>query len=654
MAQSLAGMSLAAPAADYESWPVPVRPICEMAYSPTATHFSLWSPTAEAVRVNLYDKGKGGRASRTLDVEKMSADGTWNLTVHEDLNGKFYAFQIKQEDGWMHESPGIFARAVGVNGQRAQILDMSATNPEGWDKDRRPALKSAADAVIYEMHHRDFSIDPMSGIRNRGKFLALTERGTVTPNGEKTGIGHLVDLGVNHVHLLPSFDYGSVDEARLNVPQYNWGYDPVNYNVPEGSYSTDAVDPSVRIRQFKQMVLAMHEAGLRVVLDVVYNHVYDLAASSFQRTAPGYFFRWKAGGKAANGSGCGNETASERPMMRKYMVESVLYWMNEYHIDGFRFDLMGVHDIETMRAIREAVNSVDPSVIIYGEGWAAESPQLPEEKLAVKKNLWQLEGISAFGDEMRDGLRGEWSNDKDGAFLIGRPGNEESVKFGVVGAIKHPQVNLKKVNYSSEAWAQEPTQMMSYVSCHDDMCLADRIKASVPKASEAERIRLHKLAETVVLTSQGIPFLWCGDEIMRDKKGVHNSYKSPDSINMIPWVLKEKYKDVYTYMRGLLALRREHPAFHMGSAELVRKHLEFLPVKTSNLVAYHLKGHAASDEWEDIVVILNSNRKVVTQAIPDGEWTVVVNEGQVKPSGMGTVKGKAVKVPAQSALILKR
>lgn len=650
-AASLLSLSMAAEAQNMAQWPIPAGPICEMAYVPAATRFSVWGPMAEKARVNLYDAGEGGKPTSVYALSR-SMDGTWSTQVSGDLQGKFYTFQLMYEGKWLDENPGIFAKAVGVNGRRAAIIDMDTTDPEGWENDERPSLNSFADIVLYEMHHRDYSIDPESGIKNKGKFLALTERGTKNADGASTGLDNLVELGVNHVHLLPSYDYASVDESKPHVPQYNWGYDPLNYNVPEGSYSTNAADPAVRIKEFKQMVQALHKAGIRVVLDVVYNHVFDVAGSNFERTAPGYFYRRRTDGSLADGSGCGNETASEMPMMRKYMIESVLYWINEYHIDGFRFDLMGIHDIETMNAIRSAVSGIDPTIFIYGEGWAAASPVLPAEQLAMKANTAQLPGIAAFGDEMRDGLRGPWNNDADGAFLIGLPGHEESIKFGVVGAINHPQVDYTKVNYSQTPWAAQPTQMISYVSCHDDMCLADRIKATVsPKAKMEERIRLHKLAETAVLTSQGVPFIWTGDEVMRDKKGVHNSYNSPDSINVIHWKQKSEYADVYKYIKDMIALRKHHPAFRLGDAEKVVKHLEFLPVKKTNVVAYRLKEHAGGDAWEDIYVVFNGNRKAVKLDVPKGEYTVVCRDGQVNEAGLGVVKGGKVSVPAQSAMI---
>lgn len=648
---SLLVSSLSIDAQDFKNCPIPVGPISEMAYTQTSTSFCVWAPTAQSARVNLYDADLGGNLVGQFNMNRKS-DGTWQINLDGNYKGRFYTFQVQINGKWLDETPGIFAKAVGTNGQRAQVIDMKSTNPLGWEDDVRPVLNDFSDVVLYELHHRDFSMCGQSGIKNKGKFLALTESGTTNASGLSTGIDHLKELGVNHVHILPSYDYGSVDETRLDVPQYNWGYDPVNYNVPEGSYSTNPADPSYRITEFKQMVQSLHKAGIRVVLDVVYNHVFDAASSQFQRTVPNYFFRHTADGKLSDGSGCGNETASEMPMMRKYMVESVLYWMKEYHIDGFRFDLMGVHDIETMNAIRQAINGVDPSVFIYGEGWAASSPALPEEKLAMKANITQMPQIAAFGDEMRDGLRGPWSSDAEGAFLIGKPGNEMSLRFGIVGAIQHPQVDYSQVNYSKAPWAVQPTQMISYVSCHDDMCLADRIKATATDADIAQRIRLHKLAESVVLTSQGVPFIWCGDEMMRDKKGVHNSYNSPDSINTIPWGNKTQYKEVFDYMKNMLALRKSHPAFHMGDADLVRQHLEFLPVKQQNVVAYQLKDHAAGDVWENIIVVYNSNPKNVKIDVPAGEYTVVCRDGAVDQKGLAHFKGAKLLVPSQSTLIM--
>lgn len=637
--------------ASYDLYPVRSGNLTEMEYTPAATTFTLWAPTADEVRLMLFDAGDGGHAYETMPMERAD-EGTWTAKIAKDLKGKFYTFNVKIHDKWLGDTPGINAHAVGVNGKRGAIIDLSATNPAGWAEDRQLPIASAADAVVYEMHHRDFSIDPSSGIHLKGKFLALTEEGTKSPEQLATGIDHLKELGVTHVHLLPSFDFASIDETQLKDNKYNWGYDPQNYNVPEGSYATNPYDPATRIREFKQMVMALHKAGIRVVMDVVYNHTFNAAESGFERTVPGYFYRHKQDGSLADGSACGNETASERPMMRKFMVESVKYWMQEYHVDGFRFDLMGIHDIKTMNEIRQAAVAIDPSVLIYGEGWAAQTPQYPADSLAMKVNVYRMPGIAAFSDELRDGLRGPFNNDHRGGFLAGLPGGEESIKFGIVGAIKHPQVRNDSVNYSKAPWATEPTQMISYVSCHDDMCLVDRLKASIPDITPAELVRLDELAQTVVFTSQGIPFIYAGEEVMRDKKGVRNSFQSPDSINAINWHLKAEHADVFAYYRDLIKLRKQHPAFRMGNADKIRKSLEFLPVEGESLVAFRLKNHANGDLWGDIIVAFNARKEPAKLAVPEGKYTVVCKEGVINEQGLGSVYGPEILVPAQSALII--
>ena len=614
----------------------------EVSYSPEKTVFTLFAPNdAKNVVVRIYQEGLGGKAQKTVKMTR-TANEQWQTTVKGDLIGKFYTF-----DMGMGECPGVFAKAVGVNGKRGAIIDLSKTNPEGWADDQRPVTKSPADIIVYEMHHRDFSIARQDA-QNPGKFLALTE---------PWAIEHLKTLGVNAIHILPSYDYGSVDETRLNEPQYNWGYDPVNYNVPEGSYSTNPYQPEVRIREFKQMVQALHKAGIRVVLDVVYNHTYDIDHSNFQRTYPDYYYRTHplplpkgVESKYSNGSGCGNETASDQPMMRKFMIESVKYWINEYHIDGFRFDLMGCHDIETMSEIRKAVDEIDPTLFIYGEGWSAGACAIPNERLGMKANIPQMPGIAAFSDEIRDALRGPFSDDTKAAWLA--LGTEsESVKFGIAGAIAHPQVDMTKVNYAKEPWALEPTQMMSYVSCHDDMCLVDRLKASVPGITTDELIRLDLLAQTAVFTSQGVPFMLSGEELLRDKKGVHNSFESPDDINQLDWSNKTKYPQVFDYYRNLIALRKHHPAFRLGNADLVRKHLEFLDAPAGT-IAYRLKNYAGRDDWRDIIVILNANKAATEVNIPDGSYTIVCQNGVINEQGIGETTGCKVSVSPQSALII--
>lgn len=633
-----------------DEYPVPSAAINEMDYTPSKTTFTLWSPTADQVELMLFEDGDEGSAYKSVTLEP-SEDGLWSASVDGNLKGKFYAFNVKIKDKWLGETPGIMAKAVAVNGRRGAIIDLAETNPKGWENDQRPALKSDADIILYEMHHRDFSVDSTAGNKYKGKFLALTQKGTKNTAGDATGIDHLKELGITHVHLLPSFDYASIDETNLKANKYNWGYDPLNYNVPEGSYSTNPKEPATRIIEFKKMVQSLHQAGIRVVIDVVYNHTSSSDKSNFQLTAPDYFYRHKADGKLADASGCGNETASERGMMRKFMVESVVYWATEYHVDGFRFDLMGIHDIETMNAIREALDEVDPSIYVYGEGWAAGEPKLAKSKLALKENMSKMPRIGAFCDEMRDGLRGPFNDDHKGAFLAGIGGQEMSIKFGLVGGIKHPQVINDSVNYSKAPWATQPTQLISYVSCHDDMCLVDRIKSTMPDASPALIAAIDKLAQTAVFTSQGIPFIYAGEEVMRDKKMVHNTFDSPDDVNAINWNNKTLYKDVFDYYKGLIALRKAHPAFRMGDANLVRQHMEFLPVAGKNLIVFRLKDHANGDSWGEITVAINSDRSPRKFTVEPGKYTAVCKNGIINLYGLGTIYGGEVYVPALSALI---
>ena len=612
----------------------------EVSYSPKATTFSLVT-APEVKKVNVLISDADNNEAQLVKSMKRVGAGKWQLTVKNDLKGKYYLFGV-YNNAQPDLTPGVFAKAVGVNGQRGAIIDLKDTDPEGWSEDKRPELRNPVDLVIYEMHHRDFSIDYSSGIKNKGKFLALTE---------PKAIEHLKRLGVNAIHILPSFDYASVDESQPDKPQYNWGYDPLNYNVPEGSYSTNAADPKARIKEFKQMVQALHKAGIRVILDVVYNHTFNIDGSNFQKTYPGYYFRHRPDGTYSDGSGCGNETASEKPLMREFMVESVKYWVNEYHIDGFRFDLMGVHDIETMNLIRAELNKIDPSIYVYGEGWSAGSCAYPQEKLAMKANARQLNGIGAFSDEMRDALRGPFSDDKKGGFLAGMPNCEESIKFGIAGAIDHPQVDMTKVNYSKTAWTNEPSQMIAYVSCHDDMCLTDRLRATVPNISDEELIRLDLLAQTAVLTSQGVPFLLSGEEMMRDKKGEHNSFRSPDSINRFDWNNLKRYPQVFDYYSKLIALRKAHPAFRMGKAEEVKKNLVFLDAP-EGVVAFQLKNNAGGDSWKDIIVVLNANKTERAINVPEGLYTKVLANGKVDENGLGVLNGSSVTVAPQSALII--
>ncbi len=604
----------------------------ELFLQPHQTTFTLNAPQQPTLR--LYADGEGGKP---LQQYKMRAAGKhrWTLTLKRNLQGKFYTFDIGRG-----ETPGVFATAVGVNGKRAAIIDRATTNPAGWAQDKRPALLSPADQVIYELHVRDFT-HKMPNNAHPDKFLGVADT---------AALAHLKRLGVTAVHLLPSFDFSSIDETKPHLPAYNWGYDPQNYNVPEGSYATNAYDPATRIKEFKQMVQALHRAGIRVILDVVYNHTADIEHSNFQRTYPDYYYRKRADGGYSDGSGCGNETASEKPLMRAFIIESIVYWAREYHIDGFRFDLMGVHDIKTMNAACRALHKIDPSIFVYGEGWSAGQCAYPSHLLASKAHMKQMPGIAAFSDELRDGLRGPFYDDKQGAFIAGVSGAEERIKFGIVGGIAHPQVNMQQVGGDHLPWNDDPTQFISYVSCHDDMCLVDRLRASVPNLTPEMLVRLDCLAQSVVMLSQGVPFMLSGEEMLRDKQGVHNSYQSPIEINALPWQNLQRYPQVFAYYQRLIALRRHHPAFRLGNANLIRQHLSFLPTQP-NLVGFMLTGHAGGDVWNNIIVVFNANNEAREVTVPKGRYTIVASNGTINETGWGSVETDHLWVDAHSMLI---
>ena len=620
---------------------VPEATLEECVYMGDKTEFAVWAPDAEAAKLRLYHDAMDETAFKTVDM-KLGKDGLWKTTVKEDVKGAFYTFQVQKNGQWLEETEGIAAKAVGVNGTRGAVIDWTETDPEGWAEDKSPKI-DPSDIIVYEMHHRDFSIHETSGVQNKGKYLALTEEGTKNPDGLATGIDHLKEIGVTYVQLLPSTDFITVDEAHLENNQYNWGYDPYNYNAVEGSYSTDPFNPVTRIKEFKQMIQSLHAAGFRVILDVVYNHTTDASKTGFQRTMPGYFYRMREDGTFFDGSGCGNETASEQEMFRKYMIESLEWWMNEYHIDGFRFDLMAIHDIETMNIISERLHAIDPDVVIYGEGWAAQAPAYPAEEIALKANTYMLEGIGAFSDNIRDAVRGPLGCENAG-FMDGVAGNKENIHFGIAGGVEHPQVTV-------ERWTNSPLQHVSYVSCHDVHCLRDRLEEAT-KATEAERLKMVKLAQTAVYTSQGIPFIFAGEELYRHKQGVKNSYNKPDSINAIDWTYKTKYKDLVDYYAGLADIRHAHPGFCLGDADLVREKLEFIEVDDPCVVAFRISGLEGIDPAKSLTVLLNGSKKNVKVEIPQGNYTVLAQLGYADVDGIGAYSGNTISAGATSATIL--
>jgi pullulanase len=600
LAQLFSGKSQTDP---FNKYPVYTGSDLGLTYTNTRSNFRIWAPTAQNAQLLIYENGTGGEILQRLAMEK-GKDGTWWTVTGGDQAGKFYTFRVEINGKWMNEVPDPYAKAVGVNGQRAMIIDLHKTNPAGWNKTPAPLFKNKTDAIIYELHIRDASISSSSGIQHKGKFLGLTEAGTTNAAGQSTGLDHLKELGVTHVHLLPSYDYNSVDETKPDA-KYNWGYDPLNYNVPEGSYSTNPYDGATRIKEFKQLIQTFHANGLRVVMDVVYNHTALTETSNFNQLVPGYYYRQTKDGKFSNATACGNETASERPMFRKFMLESMRYWVQEYQVDGFRIDLMGVHDIATMNLISKELHKIKPDIILYGEGWTAGASPLPDSLRAIKANAYKLDRIAVFSDDLRDGIKGSVFEHTDKGFASGKPGMEESVKFGLAASCKHPQVDYSKVNYSKAPYAAAPWQTVSYCECHDNHVLWDKLSISAKEATVEERINMHKLALSIVLTSQGIVFLHAGTEFLRSKRGVENSFESPDSINRIDWGLKTANKEVFEYVKALIKLRKEHPAFRMTTAKEIRDNLLFTEGTDKGLISFTLNGKKVKDKWSRIRVYYN-------------------------------------------------
>lgn len=591
----------------------------------------LFATDAAEVRAQFYHEGTGGKAFDSVSYANAGGD-VWKLTLPKKYLGSFYTVQVQRNGTWGMEVADPYAVAVGVNGKRAQLIDLQRTDPAGWQQDVSPAYTSRnamQDAVIYELHIRDASMHASSGIVNKGKFAGLTELNTSAAPGVSTGLSHIKELGVTHVHLLPAFDFNSVDESIPEVAQYNWGYDPANYNVPEGSFATDALDPQVRIKEFKQMVMALHHAGLGVVMDVVYNHTSLSKQSNLHQLAPGHYYRMLPTGAFANASACGNETASELPMMRQLMIESVKHWVREYHVDGFRFDLMGIHDIETMNMIAIELRALKPDILLYGEGWAAGTPLFTPSQLATKANVSKLDGIAVFSDDIRDGIKGFVFEDSATGFVSGNYALKETVQYGIAAGIRHPQVNMQRNRYTRTPYATQPAQVVNYVDCHDNLTLFDKLLISTKQASAAQRKRMHMLAYAVVLTAQGIPFIHAGSEFLRSKSGHHNSYKSPDSINAIDWTLKSRHADVYRFIRDLIEVRRNHSLFRLGTAAAIQQQLQFLPAP-EGCIAFTITKQDEDDEWSSALVIMNANTKPKTISVPLAGWQSAISLGEVR------------------------
>jgi len=607
------------------------------------TLFRLWAPTAKSAKVNLYRSGNPGVEDRISQIEMSSSvAGTWTAEAPGDQNGIYYTFTVELEEG-IREACDPYARTTGVNGHRAMVLDLRSTDPEGWENDRDPnAGKSITDAVIYELHVRDLSSDASSGIENRGKFLGVIEEGTHTPDGIPTGLDHIKSMGVTHLHLLPSYDYGSVDEAHPEREQFNWGYDPVNYNVPEGSYATDPYHGEVRVKEMKQMIQGLHKAGISVVLDVVYNHVYEGETFCFNRIVPEYFSRTHDG-HYSNGSGCGNDTASERSMVHKYIVDSVKYWADEYHIDGFRFDLVGLIDVDTINELVASVRAKHPNVIFYGEGWSmATEMTKPDVAMATQRNAWQTPNFAYFSDTLRDVLRGYVFDDHAYGYVAGAQGQEELVKKCFMG---HPD------------WCPSPCQTINYASCHDNMALFDRLTLSKPDATFEERVRMNNLAAAIYMLSQGVPFLQAGEELLRSKPlpgggYEHNSYASPDSVNSIKWndLSKPLYAANVDYYRGLIAFRKAHSTLRLTTNEAVQEQVHPMEGLEPNVVGFQLRG-SADDPAASIIVLYNPNQTPTTVQLPKGRWNVCIADQTAGTESLLTVEG-GISVAPISACVL--
>ena len=643
----------------FEDYPLYQGTDLGLTYSKEKSALKVWSPNVNAMTVHIYNDGhtESKIESKTMSI---NSDGVWLVTLQGDMRNKYYTFQVKHDNSWLNEVPDPCAKAVGLNGHRAMFVDLSATNPNGWEHDIRPSLTNFTDIILYELHVRDISSHSSSGISKRGKFLGLVEEGTKNDAGQSTGLDHFKELGITHVHLLPAFDFRSrsVDEANT-ADQFNWGYDPQNYNVPEGSYSTNPFDGNVRIKEFKEMVFRFHQNGIRVILDVVYNHTGENEGSNFNQIVPGYYYRFNEDGSYSNASGCGNETASERFMVRKFILESMKYWVEEYHLDGFRVDLMGIHDIETMNQIADEIHKIDPTIFIYGEGWTAGDSPLPVEQRSLKAHALKLNNIAVFSDDIRDALKGSVFDHKDRGFVSGKKGMEPSIQFGIVAATQHPQVDYKKVNYSKAPYAKQPSQCVNYVSCHDNHTLYDKLLISTTgdsdkKIDENELLKMHRLANTIVLTSQGVPFLHAGVELVRTKKGVENSFESPDSINQIDWTRKTIYKEHFNYYKQLIHLRKNHPAFRIPSSEIIQKHLTFLETGHELVVAYLISDNANGDTWKEILVVFNGSEEAQMIDLPDGQWTVVLEENRIDENGIRNTNLKTEPIAPKSSKILKQ
>jgi pullulanase len=613
-------------------------------YAKEASEFKVWSPAAEQINLVLYKNGDPEIKEEPRKIPLKEAAGLWSIEIEEDLMGLFYTYEVKVY-GYTKEAVDPYARALGINGLRGAVVNLKDTNPEGFDEDYFPKLESFTDAIIYETSIRDISIHPDSGITSKGKFLGLTEEGINSSKGLSTGLSHILDMGITHVQLMPIYDFSHVSTDERNPVRYNWGYDPQNYNAPEGSYSTDPYNPLIRIKELKTLVQTLHKNGLSVNMDVVYNHVFNLETENLERIFPGYYFRYYETGKPSNGSGCSNDTASERLMFRKFIVDSVYYWAKEYHLDGFRFDLMGLQDVTTMNSVREKLNTLERPIMLYGEGWIL-GTMLADDLKANQLNAHKMPHIGHFNDTARNAIRGSVFIHEERGFASGKEDMEDAIKYCVVGC----------TDYSGKGnfLFQTPDQAINYISAHDNNTLWDKLQFSNAEDSIDTRKAMQKLSNAIVLTSQGIPFIHSGVEFCRTKYGVEDSVRSEDKVNWMDWDRKAEFIDVVEYYQGLIKLRKEHSAFRMNSVEQMRKHLEFIDNTPKNTVAFILKNYANNDSWKDIIVIYNASRENVTVSLPEGTWNVVADKNIIGVDVISTITCSSVDIEGISMSVMYR
>ena len=619
-------------------------------YTKKYTAFRLWAPTADAVTLCLYREGDGDCLSDTFPM-KRDVQGTWTIRVDGDLRHVYYTYRLERS-GKTVESQDPYSVAVGVNGQRSMVLDLKETDPENFEKDHGPVFQNRTDLVICEISVLDSTADGSSGVKYPGKYLGLAEKGTKNKEGEATGLDYLKSLGITHVQIMPMYDFASIDEAAPKKREYNWGYDPLNYNVPEGSFSTDPFHGEVRIREMKEMIAAFHREGIGVIMDVVYNHTYDLD-SCLQKCEPDYYYRMN-GTRYSNASACGNEVASEQPMMRKYIVESVCYWAREYHVDGFRFDLMGVLDIDTMNEISRRLREINPYIILYGEGWTGGTSTMPEFRRAMKRNARMLDGIGMFSDDIRDMVRGHVFYNKDCGYVSGKDGMKVSVRYCATGGVWHPQVDYAAYTYAAGGtWTDTPEKVINYVSCHDNLTLWDKLQISRPDCNAGERLAMNRLAAAMVFTAQGVPFFLSGEEFARTKpvgkngEVSENSYNLPYETNVLRYDWNDEQKELQQYYRGLIAFRKAHKGLRMTDAEEIRKNILFMEMTSEQTVAFTIR-----QPEETLLVAYNASGRKETLLLPDDRtWTLYIDDLHAGTEPIGSVHSN-MELPATGCVVL--